>query len=860
MLRLKTLGGWQSESANGVAVTLPSQRVSLLAVLIAAGDRGISRDRVAALLWPDRSEENARHSLGQSLYALRRDAGSPDVVLGTATLRLNRDVVWCDAWELETAAASDDLTRAVELYAGPFLDGVHVRGSAELEHLVDVERDRIARLHSRALESLAARTTSAGDLVAAAAWWRRLATIDPLSSRIALELVRALAQSGDRAAALQAARVHETLVREELNARPDPTFVALVDALRHEVTVPVESPAIVAPAPTLATDLARTADPMAAERDAIDHSAPPAAVSTRPDGRRRSLPRSLAWGSIAATILVAWSLAFRERPQSVAALDPERVYVAWFDNRTGDPALAQVGGMASDWITQGLEQSGLVAVASAARAEDATRAATRDRAPNDASSTAGDAARLGAGLLVSGAVYRLGDQLRFHVQVSDVARGEILDAFDASGGTPSNPSVPLDAVRQRTIGSLASFIDPRLRSWAQVASRPPSYEAYREFVTGQAIWGTAHRQALGHFLRAASLDSTFHAARVEAATLYRLLGECDRTEAIARDLENVRTKLPPYEYHALDVQVAQCQGDWQRSYREARALSDLKPRSAFLEYSLALQAMQLGRFREAKALLDHHALEQGVAEVGPNYALVYTQLAWIAGDRTRALDVAEWARARYPTYARVWGLESTLLARDGRFEETARFIDTMTALPLEPRSAIVGALRRTANSLAFLGDSTGAANTRARALALLDATDRASGGSTRSERAQLLYESGRLDEAQRLFAQLVANDSSDVDARAHLGLIAASRGDTTTANAIDGWLASTRPPYVLTRTLYRARIAAVRESHEQALELLGAALDESGRFLTLSIRELPEFSCIRQDDRFQRLLRVSPSD
>lgn len=44
-------------------------------------------------------------------------------------------------------------------------------------------------------------------------------------------------------------------------------------------------------------------------------------------------------------------------------LDPNLVVVAVFVNQTGDPTLDPVGLMAADWITQGLSQTGIVAVA-----------------------------------------------------------------------------------------------------------------------------------------------------------------------------------------------------------------------------------------------------------------------------------------------------------------------------------------------------------------------------------------------------------------------------------------------------------------------------------------------------------------
>ncbi len=179
MLQINTLGGWNITRADGTPQAIPAQRVSFLALLVAAGARGIQRDRAAALLWPESSDENARHSVGQALYALRRDVASADVVLGTTTLRLNPEVVACDAWELDAAARAADAGRVAELYAGPFLDGVRLRGSAELDHVVDAERSRLAALYAQAVESLARAAAREGKAHAAVAWWRRLAAHQP---------------------------------------------------------------------------------------------------------------------------------------------------------------------------------------------------------------------------------------------------------------------------------------------------------------------------------------------------------------------------------------------------------------------------------------------------------------------------------------------------------------------------------------------------------------------------------------------------------------------------------------------------------------------------------------------------------
>src|ERR1044071_10073860 len=77
MLLLRTFGGLSLENGGRPIIGAAGQRrrLAVLAVLAAAGDTPVSRDRLCALFWPDSDAERARGALKQALYALRRDVG-----------------------------------------------------------------------------------------------------------------------------------------------------------------------------------------------------------------------------------------------------------------------------------------------------------------------------------------------------------------------------------------------------------------------------------------------------------------------------------------------------------------------------------------------------------------------------------------------------------------------------------------------------------------------------------------------------------------------------------------------------------------------------------------------------------------
>src|SRR5215210_2410845 len=103
MLRLATFGGL-ALTRDGVPHAGPaSQRrhLALLALLAAAGKRGLSRDKLLGYLWPESEPDQARHSLNQSLHALRRSLDAEALVVATTSLQLNPEVISSDVQEFE---------------------------------------------------------------------------------------------------------------------------------------------------------------------------------------------------------------------------------------------------------------------------------------------------------------------------------------------------------------------------------------------------------------------------------------------------------------------------------------------------------------------------------------------------------------------------------------------------------------------------------------------------------------------------------------------------------------------------------------------------------------------------------------
>ncbi len=257
MLRITVFGGLRVERGGERILGAAAQprRMAVLAMVARAGGRGVSRDRLQATLWPEAAPDQGRHALKQAIYALRRDAGAAELFSGTRELHLNPDEVRSDVGEFEEQLRHGRDERAAALYAGPFLDGFRLSSVPEFEYWMEEERLVLERSFADALERLGRTALERGDAPAGVRWYRRLAGLDPVNAWHTVGLMQALLAAGDRAGALQQARIYEGVIAQEVDLPPDEAVLDLAKAIRQGRAVvgpprPVVDPAPAAPVPS----------------------------------------------------------------------------------------------------------------------------------------------------------------------------------------------------------------------------------------------------------------------------------------------------------------------------------------------------------------------------------------------------------------------------------------------------------------------------------------------------------------------------------------------------------------------------------------------------------------------------------
>jgi DNA-binding SARP family transcriptional activator len=176
---------------------------ALLVYLARSPRRARTREHLVAMLWGERGESAARHSLSEALRVIRRHAGETAVDLSVGQVGLVPGSVELDVDRLEQLAGNEEWAAAAELIAGEFLEGFAVPDASPFEDWLAAERElwrrRSVEILGRFAESLA-RSGRAQDASEAAG---RALGIDPGSEPALRSAVRHRALAGDRTGALE---------------------------------------------------------------------------------------------------------------------------------------------------------------------------------------------------------------------------------------------------------------------------------------------------------------------------------------------------------------------------------------------------------------------------------------------------------------------------------------------------------------------------------------------------------------------------------------------------------------------------------------------------------------------------------
>ncbi len=224
---------------NGQILPVRAQKSkALLAWLASHPEQPQPRERLAGLLWGDRSMDNAKASLRQAVAGLRKLLPEGGLVSQGELLSLGRAEVASDvdafkAWR----EAGDDtvLAQCLAHYRGDLLDGFHTR-SAMFDEWLLLEREALRREAMTGMGALFERLCHSDQADEAIAMGGRLLALDPLQEAVHRKLMQLYVDQGQRGSAQRQFKLCRDVLKRELNTPPAPETLALYRALGEQDT------------------------------------------------------------------------------------------------------------------------------------------------------------------------------------------------------------------------------------------------------------------------------------------------------------------------------------------------------------------------------------------------------------------------------------------------------------------------------------------------------------------------------------------------------------------------------------------------------------------------------------------------
>jgi tetratricopeptide (TPR) repeat protein len=560
-------------------------------------------------------------------------------------------------------------------------------------------------------------------------------------------------------------------------------------------------------------------------------------------------------------------------PMAPPRLEPNRVLVGLFENRTGEVRFNAVGQLAADAIADGLAQIDMVTVVHGTLSTPAARAVPRaGKDPVQAL-----AETTGAGLVISGAYYQQDSStLQIRASLTDAIAGKPLYAVEPVTAPLGQVAEAVAALRGRIVDAVAAHCLNPPQDLLSREVKPPPFEAIKAWRDAWRLMGSDPPAAEALFTRALDIAPAFVSARlglVSALTLqYQLPGKWPSAAAQLEIIERDQTRLTPRLRLEVRFHRANLEGHLEEVRRlklEMNRGDDVSPSG-----NMAGDNLQTNRPRRAADLLKDPALEERLKEpFGVHLFLIFTGALHQLGDHEHELVEARRGVSLHPDILNMRAYEARALVALGRLAEVDVLADEVLAMPPRwgfakccvPNGTPGYVMLSAAEELRAHGHREAAAKVAVRAAEWYRSrpAGEAEEEKNRTGLGESLYRAERWEEARVVFTQLAARHPENFNHIGRLGTLAARRGARAEVERIDHELQKLHRLYYFpeTNTFWRARARALLGDCAPALALLRDAIAEgvgaSGEAYgyALVFRHSMDLEALQGDPAFEALLK-----
>lgn len=193
------------------------------------------RDHLIGLLWPEKNEARARHSLNEACGAIRRSVGDAALETQGTAIVLDRELLHADWMDAEEALAARDARRLAALWRGEFLEGFGIPDASPFEDWLAAERNAWRTRFRDALTAEADRLMRAGHHREALEFGSRVLRADPGAEAALRVAMLSETLAGAAPAALGRFDAYASWLRAEQAAEPAADLAAVAERIRGGV-------------------------------------------------------------------------------------------------------------------------------------------------------------------------------------------------------------------------------------------------------------------------------------------------------------------------------------------------------------------------------------------------------------------------------------------------------------------------------------------------------------------------------------------------------------------------------------------------------------------------------------------------
>jgi tetratricopeptide (TPR) repeat protein len=455
--------------------------------------------------------------------------------------------------------------------------------------------------------------------------------------------------------------------------------------------------------------------------------------------------------------------------------------------------------------------------------------------------------------VITGAYYLDGQNLRIAAGLT-TRSGETLFAIDPVAGPRADPGAVVLAMRQRILGAAVAYLDPGLLPGT--LTRPPLYDAYREYVAGVELFITDYPGAIAHLQRAIDLDPDFFPARLLKCFAFLNTGDRVRATTALAEMAAVRDRLSRTDRLMLDYATAIVDGRESDTLTLLRQVERADPSSLMVNYLIGYQAIRLNRPQET---IDEYAKATGRTWDGVTMGgWRFTRLATahhLLGRHDDELRLAREGTRHFPASVANRGDEMYALAALGRMDDLQRAMDDVLTVASSTATTAGAIIRQVAVELRRHGHAAASLDAARRAVSWHTArpADTQRSDAARFSLAQSLYVAERWTESADLAKPLSKAHPDNVEYAGLAGSAAARLGERRAALIYDAALVRMRA----TRgdvPLARAQIAALLGDRQQALDGLREAVAQ-GTVFGLGLHRNMDFESLRGWPPYDEFMR-----